>query len=81
MDFPATERTHGFYGHVDPAREAVAGTHSFSFLYEESHSSTRGQRLGKVTMQNYRLGLRVGLRRRRKTYPTFTPILLVSGGP
>ena len=47
MDFPATERTQQFYGHGDPAREAVAGKYSSSFYYEESHSSTPGAKVGE----------------------------------
>ena len=47
MDFPATERTQQFYGHGDPAREAVAGKYSSSSFYEESHSSTRGAEVGE----------------------------------
>ena len=47
MDFPATERTQQFYGHGDPAREAVAGKYSSSSFYEESHSSTPGAEVGE----------------------------------
>ena len=47
MDFPATERTQQFYGHGDPAREAVAGKYSSSSFYEESHSSTPGAQVGE----------------------------------
>ena len=47
MDFPATERTQRFYGHGDPAREAVAGKYSSNSFYEESHSSTPGAEVGE----------------------------------
>ena len=51
MDFPATERTQQFYGHGDPAREAVAGKYSSSSFYEESHSSTPGAEVGEGELQ------------------------------
>ena len=47
MDFPATERTQQFYGHGDPAREAVAGKYSSSSFYEGLHSSTQGAEVGE----------------------------------
>ena len=45
MDFP--ERTQQFYGHGDPAREAVARKYSSSSFCEESHSSTPGAEVGE----------------------------------
>ena len=47
LDFPTTERTPQFYGHGDPAHEAVAEKHLFSSFYEPLYSSTRGAQVGK----------------------------------